>query len=138
MLYTYTSDSSRPDRETPLGPTAVASAILGSAILLSPLVIYTNAVLGSPLQQDTVRTVLLASCGVGTVFLVRGYWSLDRLWTYALVLVATAIGVASVGAVIVLVIDIELSGSDPSPLALVWAIAYSITYLVVNRFGARL
>lgn len=138
MLYTFSSSSAKADRELSLGPIDVASAIVGCAILVSPLIVYTNAVLGSPLREDTVRTIVLASCGVGTVFLMLGYWSLDRLWTSVLVLIATAIGTASIGAGIVLTINVEIPGSDPAPVALVWAIAYSITYVVVNRFGVRL
>lgn len=138
MLYTRVSNSAKPDREMSLGPVDVATAIVGCAILVSPLIVYTNAVLGSPLHEDTVRTIVLAACGVGTVFLVLGYWSLDRLWTSVLVLIATAIGTASAGAVIVLTLNLEIPGSDPTPVALVWATAYSITYVMVNRFGVRL
>ncbi|AGB15408.1 hypothetical protein Halru_0782 [Halovivax ruber XH-70] len=130
--------SSNYYRDPPRGPVEIPAAVLGCGILLAPLVVYTNAVLGSPLEQDTVKTILLAVCGVGTVLLVVGVWSLDRLWTYVLVLITTAIGVAALGAGIVLVIDSEIPGSDPAPIAIVWAIAYPITFVLVNRIGIRL
>lgn len=103
-----------------------------------PAVHYANALAGSPLSESTVGFVggVLA---LATAYpFVEGEWSLGDLGEYLFVFLASAVGWGIVGLTVIGPSGVRFSGSDPTPQALVWGLAYLTAYGIVFRTDGTL
>jgi hypothetical protein len=110
-------------------------AAFGLGLLLLPGAVVCNALLGEPVPRPLVER------GVGVVALggaypfVAGNWSLHRLGDTLVAFVGGALAAGVVGAVTVVVLGLDLSGSDPRPQFAVVAVGYLTAFLLVHRRG---
>lgn len=122
-------------RSVALATSDLLWAVVGLAILWYPAISLGNALLGEPLADQTVR-LLVGVLGLGSSYpFVAGDWSSDTLGDYVIAFVASAVAVGLLGAVVIVVLGLELSGSDQAPQTLAFAAAYLVANLLVHRGG---
>ena len=113
----------------------LASATLG--VLWYPALSVGNEVLGSPLTASSV-TLFAGTLAIGSAYpFVAGPWSLGRLGEFCFVFVIAVFALGVVGAAVVVVSGLELSGSNPLPSAVLLAAAYLVA-LVADIWGPQL
>lgn len=116
----------------------VTSASVGLVILCLPALALGNALAGSPLDAVSLALLVGTVTVVGTVGLFVGVGSIDRLWDYVLVLVASVVGFGLVGSAVVALVGLDVSGVDPRPQAILWGSAHLNAYLLVYRADVRI
>lgn len=119
-----------------LGATGeVLLAAVAFHVVWYPAVSLGNELAGAPLADPAVRLVVFCLALGGAYPVVAGGWSLGRVADYAFFLVVTAVTWGVVGLVVVATAGLELSGNDPLPQAVLWALAYPTAYLLAFRAG---
>mgnify|MGYP000454067697 FL=1 len=113
----------------------LASAVLG--VLWYPAISVGNELLGSPLAASTV-TLLAGTLAIGSTYpFVAGPWSLGRLGEFLFAFVVAVFAFGIVGAAVVVVAGLELSGSNPLPSAVLLGAAYLAAF-VADIWGPQL
>ena len=108
-------------------------AAFGLGLLLLPGAVGCNAVFGEPLPRPLVeRAVAVVALG-GSYPFVAGDWPLRRLGDTLVAFVGGALAAGVIGAVTVIVLGLNLAGSDPRPQFAVVAVGYLVAFLLVHR-----
>ncbi|WP_158056625.1 hypothetical protein [Halorussus halophilus] len=113
--------------------TDVFLATFGLGMLFYPIVLTTNAMLGTPLTDSEVTLFVVILALGGSYPFVAGDWSLGLLGEYIFVFTASALGIGLLAAIGIVVFGIELSGSDPLPRAVLFAMAYFVSFVLVRK-----
>lgn len=113
--------------------TDVFLSTFGLGMVFYPLVLTTNELLGAPLTESQVTLFVLVLALGGSYPFVAGDWSLGFLGEYVFVFTASVLGIGLLGAVGIVVSGVELSGSDPLPRAVLFALAYVVSFVLVRQ-----
>ena len=110
-----------------------SATLLGFWIIWYPMLSLGNAVLGVPVPTTQVSLVVGILAFGSTYAAMTGEWPLQRVGIYVVVLLASALGWALCGLIVILMTGVTISGTDPAPQAAVWAAAYPTAYYVLTR-----
>lgn len=113
----------------------LSTAVLG--VLWYPALSVGNELFGSPLAPGTVP-FLATTLALGSAYpFVAGPWSLGRLGEFCFVFVVAVFALGVLGAAVVVVSGLALSGGDPRPSAVLLGAAYIVAF-GTDRWGPQL
>lgn len=115
-----------------VGPTSdVLLSVLGFSIVLTPVVTTVNALFHGPLTEQTVNRIILILAVGGSYPFVVGKWSLGRFGDFVFAFTVCTIAVGVLGFITIVTLNLEISGANPLPQAIMFAVAYSFAYFYI-------
>src|SRR6056297_1612264 len=104
--------------------------IVGLGIILAPAVSTINSLLGAPFPNQTVNLTIGVLAVGGSYLFVAGGWSLGSFGEFVFAFVGCSIAAGVFIFVVIVLIGLEISGSNPLPQTIMFAVAF----LVASQF----
>lgn len=108
-------------------------SILVLVVIWYPAVHYTNILAGYPLSEPNVSVAVSVLAFGSSYLFVAGHLSIGDLGEYLFVLLVSVILWGIFGTIVTIAAGMSFSGSDYTPLAVTWGLAYLSAYIIVFR-----
>jgi hypothetical protein len=108
-------------------------SILALLVIWYPVIYYTNTVAGFPLIESSVNFAVAVLAFGSSYPFVAGHLSLGDLGEYLFLLLASALVWGIIGTIATVAAGMTFSGSNYTPLAATWGLAYLTAYSIVFR-----